>query len=54
MQKEMIVEVLLNSRIIDLVMNLKVIKKQKTKLKKIKRLIYVRNIDSIFNKREPI
>ena len=54
MQKGVIVEALLNSRITSLVMNLKVTKKQKTKLKKIKKPIYVRNVDNTFNKKEPI
>ena len=37
-----------------LVMSLKFTRKQKFKLKKMKRSIYVRNIDSSFNKEGPI
>ena len=35
-------------------MSLESIRKQRFKLKKIKRLIYVRNVDGFFNKKEPI
>ena len=53
-QEGMIVEALLNSRAIELVISLKFVRKQEFKLKKIKKPIYVRNIDSLFNKEEPI
>ena len=45
---------LLDSGAIVLVMSLKFARKLRFKLKKIERLIYVRNIDSFFNKKEPI
>jgi len=54
MQKEVIVEVLLNSSAMSLVMSLEFVRKQGFKLKKIERPIYVRNINSFFNKEEPI
>jgi len=48
------VEVSLDSRITRLVISLKFARKQRFKLEKIKRLIYIRNIDGMFNKKEPI
>ena len=48
------VETLLGSRAIWLVMSLEFARKQRFKLKKIKNLIYVRNMDGIFNKEELI
>ena len=51
MQKETIVEVLLNSKVTELVISLEFVRKQGFKLKKIERLIYVRNIDRTFNKK---
>jgi len=48
------VEALLDSEATWLVMSLKFAKKQEFKLKKIKRLIYMRNVDSFFNKEGPI
>ena len=53
-QERVIVEALLDSRTIGLVMSLKFAKKQEFKLKRIERLIYVKNINKIFNKKEPI
>jgi len=47
-------EALLDSGITGLVMSLEFARKQEFKLKKIERLIYVRNIDGTFNKEEPI
>ena len=47
-------EVLLDSSITRLVISLKFAKKQGFKLKKIKRLIYIRNMDEMFNKEELI
>jgi len=49
-QEGVTVEVLLNSRTTGLVMSSKFAKKQEFKLKKIERLIYVRNMDKTFNK----
>jgi len=53
-QEEVIVEILLDSGAIELVMSSEFARKQDFKLKKIERLIYVRNINSFFNKKEPI
>jgi len=50
-QKEVTVEVLLNSGVTGLVMSLKFARKQEFKLKRIKRPIYVRNVDGSFNKK---
>ena len=47
-------EALLDSGITGLVMSLEFARKQEFKLKKIERLIYVRNIDGTFNKEESI
>ena len=49
-QEEVTVEVLLDSSATGLVISLKFAQNQRFKLKKIERLIYVRNIDSFFNK----
>ena len=48
------VKVLLDSRAMGLVMSLEFTKKQIFKLKKIKRPIYMRNVDSSLNKEESI
>jgi len=40
----------LDSETIELVISLKFVRKQKFKLKKIERLIYVRNVDGTLNK----
>ena len=53
-QKRVTVEVLLDSGVIRLVISSEFARKQRFKLKKIKRLIYVRNVDRFFNKKEPI
>jgi len=53
-QEEVIVEVLLDSEITGLVISLKFARKQELKLKKIERLIYVRKVDSFFNKKGQI
>jgi len=45
---------LLDSDAMRLVISLKFAKKQEFKLKKIKRLIYVRNMNETFNKKEPM
>jgi len=54
MQKEVTVEVLLNNGTMWLVMSLKFTRKQRFKLKKIERPIYVRNMNRLFNKKESI
>ena len=48
-----VVEALLNSGTIGLIMSLEFVRKSKFK-KKLDRPIYIRNIDSIFNHKEPI
>jgi len=48
------VEVLLDSSVMELVMSSEFVKKQRFKLKKIGRLIYVRNMNSSFNKEKSI
>jgi len=48
-QEEVIVEVLLDSRAMRLVMSFEFTKKQRFKLKKMERPIYIRNIDRTFN-----
>ena len=53
-QKEVIVEVLLDSGVTGLVMSSEFVRKQRFKLKKIERSIYMRNIDRSFNKKKPI
>ena len=49
-QEEVIVEVLLDSGAAELVMSSKFARKQRFKLKKIERLIYIRNLNRMFNK----
>jgi len=53
-QEEIIVEVLLDSRAIGLVIGLEFARKQRFKFKKMKRPIYIRNVDETFNKERPI
>ena len=53
-QKEVTVNILLDSNIIELVISSEFTKKQGFKLKKIEKLIYVRNVDGSFNKEESI
>ena len=53
-QEDITMEALLDSGITELVMSLEFARKQEFKLKKIERLIYVRNIDGTFNKEESI
>jgi len=48
------VEALLNSKTTDLVISSEFFRKQEFKLKNIKKPIYVRNINSLFNKEGPI
>ena len=47
-------EALLNSKAINLVMSSEFVRKKEFKLKKIKRLIYIRNMNRMFNKKEII
>ena len=54
MQEEVAVEALLNSRAIGLVISLKFARKQRFKLKKMKKPIYIRNINETFNKKRLI
>ena len=54
MQEGIIVEVLLDSRATGLVMSLEFAKEQGFKLKKLERLINVRNVDRSLNKEGPI
>ena len=54
MQEGVIIEALLDSGATRLVMSSKFARKQKFKLKKIERLIYVRNVDGMLNKEGPI
>ena len=54
MQKGITVEVLLDSGATGLVMSSKFAKKQGFKLKKLERLMWVRNMDGFFNKEGPI
>ena len=54
MQEEITVEMLLDSGATGLVMSSEFARKQGFKLKKIERPIYMRNVDSSFNKEEPI
>jgi len=53
-QEGVTVEVLLDSKVTGLVMSSKFARKQKFKLRKIERPIYMRNVDSFFNKKGPI
>jgi len=54
MQEEITVETLLDSGVMGSVISSKFARKQGFKLKKIENLIYVRNVDGIFNKKGPI
>ena len=49
-QEEITIEALLDSSTIGLVMSPEFVRKQEFKLKKTERLIYIRNINSSFNK----
>ena len=53
-QEEVIVKILLNSSAIKLVMSLEFAQKQEFKLKKIEKPIYVKNMNSFFNKEKLI
>ena len=54
MQEGITVEALLDSRATGLVMSSKFARKQGFKLKKLERLMQVRNVDGSFNRKEPI
>ena len=54
MQEDVTVEALLDSGAMGLVMSSEFARKQEFKLKKIERLIYVRNMDRTLNKKRPI
>ena len=53
-QEGVTVEVLLDSGATELMMSSEFTRKQRFKLKKIKNLIYVRNVNGTFNKKRPI
>jgi len=53
-QEGVIVKMLLDSRVISLVISLEFVRKQGFKLNKIKRPIYIRNINGSFNKKRSI
>ena len=53
-QEEIMVETLLDSGATGLIMSSEFARKQRFKLKRIDKLIYIRNVDKTFNKRELI
>jgi len=53
-QEGITVEALLDSEVTGLVMSLEFVRKQGFKLKKLERLMYVRNMDGSLNKKGPI
>jgi len=53
-QEGITVETLLDSSVTGLAMSSEFVRKQRFKLKKIERLIYIRNVDGLLNKKEPI
>ena len=53
-QEGIMVEVLLDSRATGLVMSSEFARKQGFKLKKLERLMHIRNVDSLLNKERPI
>jgi len=53
-QEGITVEVLLDSGVTGLVMSSEFARKQEFKLKKLKRLIYIRNVNGTLNKKGPI
>ena len=53
-QEDVTVEALLDSGATELIISSEFAKKQGLKLKKIERSIYVKNMNSFFNKKEPI
>jgi len=54
MQEGIMVEALLDSRVTGLVISSEFTRKQGFKLKKLERPMYVRNVDGLLNKEEPI
>ena len=54
MYERITTEALLDSNVTELVISSEFVRKQEFKLKKIERLIYVRNMNGFFNKEEPI
>jgi len=54
MQKGIMIEALLDSGAMGLVMSSEFARKQRFKLKKLERLMYVRNVDGLLNKEGPI
>jgi len=53
-EKGIVVEMLLDSRMTELVISLEFARKNKFRKKKLDKLIYMRNVNSIFNHEEPI
>ena len=53
-QEGIMVEALLDSGATELVMSLEFVRKQRFKLKKMEKSIYMRNVDNSFNKKGPI
>ena len=53
-QEEITVEALLDSGAMELVMSSEFVRKQRFKLKKLDRPMYIRNVDGLFNKEGPI
>ena len=53
-QQEVTIEALLDNSVVVSVMSLEFARKQRFKLKKIEELIYVRNLNRIYNKKRPI
>ena len=53
-QEEVAIEILLNSEVTKLVISSEFARKQGFKLEKIKRPIYMRNMNGFFNKKRPI
>ncbi len=54
MQEEILVEALLDSSTTELVISLEFARKQEFKLKKLDRLMYIKNVDDLLNKEGPI
>ena len=52
--EEIVVEILLDSGVIELVISSEFARKNKFRKKKLNRPIYVRNVDNTFNYKEPI
>jgi len=53
-KEEIVVEALLDSGMMGLVMSLEFVRKNKFKMRKLEKPIYIRNVNSIFNYEEPI